>query len=75
VKANKWIAGDELSFADFYIAGNLYSNFLNNQGKYEPDQRASVLKNYPAFAEYGKRFEKELEAYLNSDTRLKNAFI
>ena len=53
---NDWLVGDRMTIADFWIAG-LYTNFLSNdQIGFAKERFQAVLKAYPAFEEYGKRF-------------------
>ena len=56
----KFLTGETLSIADFYW-GNCYVSVLANPKFYEPERRAETLRQFPAFAAYGKRFEAEVD--------------
>ena len=65
----KFIAGDNLTFADFYCGG-LYTNFVNNDiVGFAADKWKTALDNAPNFKAYGERFSAEMKTYL--DTRAK----
>ena len=59
----KFLTGESLSIADFYW-GNCYVSVLANPLFYEPERRAELLRQFPAFVAYGKRFETEVGGYL-----------
>ena len=61
----KFLTGETLSTADFYW-GNCYVSVLNNPGFYEPERREEILKRFPKFTAYGKRFESVFIKYLKT---------
>ena len=51
-----FLVGDQLTIADFWIAG-LYVNLWNNPiGNFAPERWAQAKVDYPAYAAYGERF-------------------
>ena len=66
-----FLLGDRLTVADFWI-GSLYTNCFENDRVFFKDRWATLLKQYPAFEAYGKRFMFANKAYLAR--RVKNAF-
>mmetsp|Transcript_7412 Transcript_7412/g.12523 ORF Transcript_7412/g.12523 Transcript_7412/m.12523 type:complete len:210 (-) Transcript_7412:72-701(-) len=65
-KGTKFLVGDSLSCADFWIGG-LYTNYFNNKGVgYAPERFAELLEKYPNFKAYGERFASEMKEYLES---------
>ena len=59
----KFICGEQLSIADFYI-GNLYVSWLVNPLAYEPERREALLQQFPKYTAYGKRFEATMGPFL-----------
>ena len=55
--------GDRLTVADFWIGG-LYTNGFDNDKVFMKERWAALLKQYPAFEAYGKRFTFANKAYL-----------
>ena len=65
-KGTKFLVGDELTVADFWVGG-LYTNFvLNNEIPFAKDQWASCVDSYPNFKAYGERFVAANAKYLES---------
>jgi len=47
--AHKFLVSDELSWADFYLGGNLYLNCAKNPMIYAPERWAELLDQFPNF--------------------------
>lgn len=63
VERNKWLVGDKMTVADFWIGG-LYTNMLaNDKVGFARDKFAEVLAKYPAFTAYGERFVAATQDY------------
>ena len=63
-KGTKFITGDKLALADFWVGGLYVNYFVNKAVGYAPEKFAELIKEYPAFEAYGKRFEAEMSEYL-----------
>ena len=60
----KFLLGDKLTIADFWIGG-FYTNYAANPNiDYAPERWAALLEEYPNFKAYGERFTEENKAYL-----------
>ena len=51
----KFLCGESLTLADFYW-GCLYTSWLTNPMAYEPERREALLKQFPRYTAYGKKF-------------------
>jgi len=69
LKANKFIGGNKLSFADFFVGGSIYCSCATNPRIYSPEKWAALVAKFPTFRDYGERFKVEMSSYLNSDKR------
>ena len=62
----KFLFGDSLTIADFWIGG-LYVNLINNPAVgFAPEKWAKAKVDYPEFTAYGERFTKEMGEYLTT---------
>lgn len=71
-KGNKYLFGNELCTADFFVGGHLYVNVMANpilgQGM-APDAKeayAGLAEKYPNFKAYGERLTEANAKYLNT---------
>ena len=64
---HKFLLGDKLTVADFWI-GALYTNYFTNKDCYAPERWADTLRKFPKFKAYGERFATETKDYLDSRT-------
>ena len=69
MKHGKFLVGDELCYADFFIGG-IYTNWFTNPKFYAPERWTKLMNEYPNFKAYGERFKKEMADYLSSDKRI-----
>ena len=61
----KFLFGDRLTIADFWIAG-VYVNWASNPNiAYGKEQWAEFLKTNPSFVRYGERFKAENLKYIS----------
>ena len=61
----KFLFGDRLTIADFWIGG-VYVNWASNPNiVYGKEQWAEFLKNNPNFERYGERFKAENLKYIS----------
>ena len=64
-EGHKFLVGDTLTCADFWIGG-LYVNYINNSAiTFGQDKFATCLDNYPGFKAYSERFVAEMADYLS----------
>ena len=65
-KGNKFLCGEKLTIADFWVGG-VYTNFINNPAVgFAQDRWAASINDFPNFKAYGERYTEENSKWLGS---------
>jgi len=68
LKEGEFLCGEKLTIADFVIGGLYTNTFTNEKAPFGVEKWSALLKKYPNFEAYGKRFEEANTEYLSTRT-------